>query len=73
MKDNPKTESVAEFTARAQRLLHTALRLSRRGGEDDYTDFNRCMLHGKAQRMTWVEGLEYTIATLQSQNGAVWE
>lgn len=56
--------SPAEFTKRANALLHQALRMSI-DGSGDQTLFIRCMSQAKAKRLTWVEGLEFTIATLK--------
>ena len=56
----------AEFTKHANALLNQALRMSMdRSG--DQTSFIRCMSQAKAKRMTWVEGLEFTIATLRQE------
>jgi hypothetical protein len=45
--------SPAEFTKRANALLHQALRMSIDGGGDQ-TLFIRCMSQAKAKRLTWV-------------------
>lgn len=59
------SESPAEFTQRANVLLNTALRTSAKHDGGDLTALNRCMSHAKAKRMSWVEGLEYSIEALK--------
>ena len=54
-----KNESVEEFSKRAQSLLRIAIQVC--GGPEDLTLLNRYMQQAKARRMTWVEGLEYSI------------
>jgi hypothetical protein len=53
-------ETVEEFTARARRLTEAA---AREGGDtqNQHSHFCRCMAEAKSRRMTWVEGLQYTI------------
>jgi hypothetical protein len=58
--------SPSEFTKHANALLHQAVRMSIDSGGDQ-TAFIRCMSQAKAKRMTWVEGLEFTIATLRQE------
>jgi len=41
-----------------------ALRLSMKDC-GDYTVFERCMGQATAKRMTWVQGLEYTVSVLK--------
>jgi hypothetical protein len=55
-----KHKTAEEFTARARRLMPLALKA---GGETEHghTHFMRCMSEAKAKRMTYVEGLQYTI------------
>jgi hypothetical protein len=53
-------ETAQEFTARVLRLQAEAFSLSRRIG-DDYTELNRWMSVAKQRRMTWVEGLAFSI------------
>jgi hypothetical protein len=55
-----KHETAEEFTARARRLMQLALKA---GGdtENDHSHFERCMNEAKSKRMTYVEGLQYTI------------
>jgi hypothetical protein len=60
----PKNET-AEFSKRATSLLQAAIRASATHDGGDLTALNRCMNHAKAQRMTWVEGLEYSIEALK--------
>jgi hypothetical protein len=59
------SESPAEFTQRANALLNSALRASAKHDGGDLTALNRCMSLAKTKRMTWVEGLEYSIETLK--------
>jgi hypothetical protein len=57
-------ESAKQFSARAQDLLHRAIYLSeQRCG--DKTVLNQWMAQAKRQRMTWVEGLVYSIQQMQ--------
>lgn len=55
-----KHETAEEFTARARRLMQLALRA---GGDTDHdhSHFMRFMSEAKSKRMTYVEGLQYTI------------
>jgi hypothetical protein len=68
MTSGPKHETPAEFSQRAGDLLRAALRASTKQDGGDHSALNRCMSQAKARRMTWVEGLEYSIATLNSSN-----
>jgi hypothetical protein len=65
MNQDQMFESAAEFTRRTNTLLQSALRASNKEDGGDHSAFNRCMAQAKAKRMTWVEGLEHTIATLK--------
>lgn len=56
-----QNETPEQFTQRAKHLLQEALRLCRRDDGDESATFSHCMSQAKAQRMTWVEGLEFTI------------
>jgi hypothetical protein len=58
-----QSESPAEFTARANRLLRLAIAASKRQSED-LSELNRCMNTAKTMKMTWVEGLQYAIDTM---------
>lgn len=60
------TETVEQFTLRANSLLQTALRLSIKD-TGDHSAFERCIGQAKARRMTWVEGLDYTVRTLRGE------
>jgi hypothetical protein len=59
------SESPAEFSKRATALLNSAIRASAKHDGGDLTSLNGCMNQAKAKRMTWVEGLEYSIETLR--------
>lgn len=59
-------ESPEEFSRRANALLLAALKASIKEDGGDQSAFRRCMSNAKAQRMTWVEGLEFTIAMLEA-------
>jgi hypothetical protein len=59
------SESPSEFSQRASTLLNSAIRASAKHDGGDLTALNRCMSQAKAKRMTWVEGLEYSIETLR--------
>jgi hypothetical protein len=65
MNDSYVSESPAEFSKRATALLNAAIRASAKHDGGDLTALNRCMNQAKAKRMTWVEGLEYSIETLR--------
>ena len=60
----PMTETPEQFTHRANSPLDKSLRLSIKTS-GDHTAWERCMGQAKAKRMTWVEGLEYTVNTLR--------
>ena len=53
-------ETPQEFSARAARLLAEAKALSVKFG-DDYGELNRWMAQAKRLRMTWVDGLAFSI------------
>jgi hypothetical protein len=57
--------SPSEFTTRAARLLNDAVALSknRRG---DKTELNHWMAVAKRQRLTWVDGLAFSIEKMRS-------
>jgi hypothetical protein len=66
MNDSHVSKSPAEFTQRANALLNRALRASAKHDGGDLTALNRCMNHAKAKRMTWIEGLEYSVDALNA-------
>ena len=60
-----RSETPTKFSARANRLYAEAQRLSRREAES-LEPLDRCMAEAKGLRMTWVEGLEYSISKLKT-------
>jgi hypothetical protein len=58
-------ESPQEFTARALRLQHEAVRLSRQMCGDN-AELNRWMSVAKQQGMTWVGGLAFSIERMKA-------
>jgi hypothetical protein len=65
MKMTPKNETPAEFTQRANSLLQAAQCASAKHDGGDHRALNRCLNYAKTQRMTWAEGLEYSIEALK--------
>jgi hypothetical protein len=58
-------ESPSEFTRRAVRLLDDAVALSKnRSG--DKTELHHWMAVAKRQRLTWVDGLAFSIEKMRS-------
>ena len=62
-------ESPQEFTARALKLQHEAVRLSQQIS-GDYAKLNRWMALAKKQRLTWVGGLAYAIECMKEIQAA---
>ena len=58
-------ESPQEFTARALRLQHEAVRLSQQMCGDN-AELNRWMSVAKQQGMTWVGGLAFSIERMKA-------
>ncbi len=58
------TESPAEFSERANRLLRNALRASDQHDGGNHSALNHCLNEAKGMRMSWVEGLDYAIREL---------
>ena len=58
------SETPQELSKRAKALLAQAVRLATRD-RDDLTLLNRLMGEAKQLRMTWIEGLEYSIAQMK--------
>jgi hypothetical protein len=61
-------ETPQEFSARAGRLLAEAKSLSLRLS-DGYGEVNRWMSVAKQRRMTWVDGLAFSIAQMRVSSG----
>jgi hypothetical protein len=59
-----QSETVEEFNTRARSLYRRALEID--GSDSGHSRLNRYMGEAKSMRLTWVEGLEYSIKRHQT-------